>query len=158
MAVEVHGHVSDHETHIVRVRKNRLPALANRLPAAEHMPARMDTFGTLGLHPHGRHPGDIQTLKGPIKTLVGAFDLRQGFFLGCHNPLLFKTPPSRHTLLDGSINTEGHAGQGPQDNWGVSGMGTARVEVPEVPGGGGYPASMAGSVAVRSTQSAFRYV
>src|SRR5262249_19895303 len=133
MAVEVHGYVSDHETHIVSVRKNGLPALANRLPAAEHMPARMDTFGTLGLHPHSRHPGDIQTLKGPIKTLVGAFDLRQGLFLGCHNPLLFKTPSSRHALLDGSINTEWHAGQEPQDNWGFSGMRTAPVEVPQAP-------------------------
>jgi hypothetical protein len=48
----------------------------------------MHALRPLGLEPYGRHLTDVQALKGAIKTLVGAFDLLDGLFLGCHSRLL----------------------------------------------------------------------
>src|SRR5256884_2439865 len=89
-AIEVHHYLGNHETHVIRVGKNRLPALTNGVPATEQTPARMHAFRPLGLDPHSRHLTDVQALKGAIKTLVGAFDLLDGLFLGCHSRLLLE--------------------------------------------------------------------
>src|SRR5262249_43010846 len=87
-SIEVHRDIGNHETHVIRVGKNCLPALAHGFPATEQTPARMHTFCPLCLDPYSGHLADIQALKGTIKTFIGTFDPLNSFFLGCHSCLL----------------------------------------------------------------------
>jgi hypothetical protein len=84
MAVEMDGDICEHKPHIIRMVKNRFPALAHRFPALQQVPPGMHALGPVCLHPDRSHLLDVQALKGTVKLLICTPDLRQNFVLGWH--------------------------------------------------------------------------